>query len=396
MAARTMESIRSSFVVVAREPAAQKSALAPIISLVDDDGDASDSTVDLTKNASTSSAPPPLPAKQKKRKRGPNDPMPAPRKSLNEWLTVSKLAEATGVHSVTTVDPGTRNFALMRVEFFPVYRITHVRVLDLHELCDEYEETWGCKLSNGSGHTIDAMMVALQAYIEQETLAPNGCFNSSMTLVEEQSFSREMTRVEQCVHAVVNAFKDPVRVGACSVPPCQVMSAKSYHSLYRPFFPDFDFTGWAPTKKRPFGMGDANRNERSEKQRLFNKENSVKYGSLILSQARVHLVLPPANLTEADRKRVLKRKCDDMFDTMWMMLYFASTYLAFYNKKNREFEQGKYEPFLVTAAPLQRPHNCWEEVFELCAALGTPSDNVQKLVDKLLVGSGEKITVEKL
>jgi hypothetical protein len=140
-------------------------------------------------------------------------------------------------------------------------------------------------------------------------------------------------------------------------------------------------------------MGDVRGNSAAEEQRLFNKKNAIKHGRLILEQRLFKDVVPAANLTAEDRERVRTAKCDDLYDCLFMALYFGSCYLFHYNKM-KTFSND--EKFVVTAAPPQRPHNCYEELFEVCAAIGTPAHFMQSLVNKLLKGTGETIEISKL
>jgi len=371
---------------------------------VDDKATGSDSTIDLTvdeKDKSTTTAATTSQTKQPAAKK--------PRQSINEWLGLTELARRTGLHSCTCVDPGTRNLALMRMEFYPTLRITHVRVLDLNKICANYEAEKQVSLSRSGEYTIDAQLYALVRYIAKEAQAENGCFNSSMVLIEEQSFGRDMARVEAGMAAALNSLLKPFKLTPRNlVPRAQIISSRSWHTCYRPFFPDLPKSSAPDEKKRSFkrafGMGDVRGDKAAEAQRQFNKRNAIENGRLIIAQHRIADVVPAANMTEEDQIRVLRAKSDDLYDVLFMCLYFGSSYLHFYNKvllKSRgKLGEGDDDelvgdtPFSVTAAPPQRPHNCYQELFELCAAIGTPRDNVQALVNKLLAGTGETIAVQ--
>lgn len=360
------------------------------IAAADADESSSSSTIDLTKDSQSKKKGEPAP---KKRKKSSGE----PRKSVNEWLGVVELARRTRVHSVTCVDPGTRNCAIMRMEFHPQMRITHVHVLDLYEECRAYESRSSNTLNRGGEYSIDALLFALGQYVEEQARAPDGCFNSSMTLVEEQSFGRDMARVEATIVAVINSVFAPLRLTEqFRVPRGQVFSSRSAKSCYRPFFPDLPASEIAKIGskgRRPFGMGDSRGDKIAEAQRLYNKKNAIANGSLILSKDRIAEVVPRANLSDADQTRVMRAKSDDLYDTLFMCLYFASCYLFYYNKILVKSAAGEEVRLSAIAAPPQRLHNCYQEVFELCAAIGTPRDSVQLLVDKLLTGSGVSIDV---
>lgn len=391
---RTMEDMRASFQkssVVATTRSAVASASdtkktteqKPLVA--DDDG-----VVDLTeKQTSTKRVidsddeEPSEKGTKKKRKTSravkPKEPPPP---SINEWHGLVELARRTGAHSVTTVDPGTRNFALMRMEFYPVIHITHVKVLELDALCRDVENYNSLLLGEDGNYPIDAQLFALRNYIIKETRERDGCFNSSMVLVEEQHFSRDMARIDACIAATINSTTTPLIISQNNVPRCQVINPRSVKACYRRFFPPLE----RGESSGAFGMGDVRNNAHAQREHNHNKMNAKKWGSLILSQKRIGDVVPAANMTDADQIRVLRAKSDDLYDALWMALYFGSCYLFNFNKiiEERKKKSGlEPELFPVLAAPPQRPHNCFQEIFEVCAAIGTPLADVQQLLDKV-------------
>ena len=328
---------------------------------------------------------------KKKRKKSAKESSETPQKSVNEWSGLVEMARRTGLHSVTTVDPGTRNFALMRVEFYPTICITHVRVLDLDVLARDYQNGSATKLERGGGFTIDAQLFALQRYIAVETRAQNGCFNSSMVLVEEQHFSRDMARIDACIAATINSITPPHYINSYNIiPRCQIINPRSVKACYRLFFPPLEAGGGGAGA---FGMGDVGGGTKEKREHAYNKANAKRWGRLILAQSRIEEVVPAANMTDRDQIRVLRAKSDDLYDTLFMALYFGSCYLFNYNKI---IDQNGSERFSALAAPPQRPHNCYQEVFEMCAAIGTPIADVQKILDTVLEKTGSKITVQPL
>ena len=336
------------------------------------DESSSSSTVDLThaNSQSKSSAAEPVPQRS--------------RSTVNEWLGLVELARQTGLHSVTTVDPGTRNFALCRLEFYPSVRLTHFRVLDLSVLCQAMEAADDRLALRSAADTVDAQAFALGDYIRREALAPSGCFNSSIVLIEEQSFSRDMARIEECVRATVNSVLPLRTLNANNkIPSAQLFSSRSVKSCYRPFFPDVapSLSYQTSQRRQAFAMGDSRRDSGAEQQRLFNKKNAIRYGQLILPQSELARVIPAANLTEFDRSRVLKSKSDDLYDTLFMALYFGSSHLHHYAKLIRANSSETLSAFV---SPPQRPLNCWEEVIEFCKAVGTPRKDVEQLFAALV------------
>ena len=343
----------------------------------------------------------------------PPPPTPAPRReTINTWPDVETVANTAGVRSVTCVDPGTRNLAIMRMEYHPRIRITHARAIDLHVLCADYERTNPTvRLRTGreGEYSMQSEMFALREYVRREGAhGSGGCFESDMCLIEEQSFDRLMARVEA---TIVTAFEsvcaNPMIVvlpGADggTIPAAQMVTARSVKACYRPLFPltqpekpkrhvrkeDYDsddsddsedMEARPKAKKRPFGVGNVHAS--NDQQRRLHKRQAIKYGSLLVPPEALLRLIPAANLTAYDRERLAKSKMDDIYDTLFMCMYFISTYVfQFYKCRVRGFSR----PLPAFETPPQRPHAAYEELIEIAAAVGTDRDALQQIIDALI------------
>lgn len=308
-----------------------------------------------------------------------------PRNKINDWPGLRTLVEnGIGVKSVTAVDPGTRNLAVMRMEFTPAARITHIKVWDLDELCKEYEAT-NPHMRLGGGGTIEPRMYVLEKAVAREC-ERGGCFASDMLLCEDQSFDRIMARVEATIVSTFNARRPAIRVTTTSeIPAGQIFDSRSVKACYRPLYPklagggggdddDDDDERIHNDNNSSFGIGQAHANQRNNKQREENKRNAKKYGSMICPQARLAEIVP--NLTDSERKRLLKGQMHDVYDCLFACCYWASCYLFHFYKLRRDEPNAVVGPF---AKPKQRPRNRWQELIEIASDLGTPKSSIDTL-----------------
>lgn len=361
-----------------------------------------------TSKASSRRPPPqstPTEQASKKRKRS----APTPREdglpsSINDWPGAEAVARISGISSVTCVDPGTRNLAIMRMEFAPTIRVTHVHVLDLDLLRQHYQtlepEVQLVSATARGSAPLQSRLYALAKYVAEQA-SSGGCFDSTMCLVEEQSFDRVMSRVEATIVTVFNSVKPLVRLldqDGGAIPAGRSVTARTVKTCYRPLFPllpsESSSAGAAPTsagsssgarssnnsRRRAFGVGDAHHNRESEKQRREHKKNAIKYGSMIVPQSAFERLVPASNLTAEDVDRLKKRKMDDLYDTLFMCSYFLSTWMFEFYKIRR---RGVSRPLPAHETPSQRSRNRFEELIEICGALGSDRDDVQHLVDVL-------------
>jgi hypothetical protein len=285
----------------------------------------------------------------------------APKKApKNDWPGIAALVKATGVKSVTTVDPGTRNCAVARIEFRPKTCITHAKVIDMDELVKDYEaEHPEVHLGVSNGVT-ERRLFVWQAYVRHEMMR-GGCFDSDALLVEDQAhiFDPVMGRVEAVTIALFNAERPAIRATSASVIPSgQLVNSRSVKALYRPLFPPLP---GAPT--------DA-------EQRLENKRNAKKYGTLICPQKRLLEIVE--HLTARDRARLSKAQMHDFYDCFFMMGWFVSCFLFNLHKLARD--EPNANDVGAFDKPPQRPRNKWQELIEFCFDLGTPAANVEALM----------------
>lgn len=322
--------------------------------------------------------------------------------SINEWPGFAAVARVSTISSVTCVDPGTRNLAIMRMEFLPTIRITHVHVIDLDQLrrhnqaLEPEVRLIGTNAKSGSKEsTMQSRLYVLAKYVKEQA-GNGGCFDSDMCLVEEQSFDRVMARVESTIVSVFNGVKPVIRLleqDGGSVPAGRSITARTVKTCYRPLFPKLPSepsiagassttSGSSAGSRRGvlFGVGDAHRTGESSKQRLFNKRNAIKFGTLIVPQKAFERLVPAANLTAEDIDRLKKRKMDDLYDTLFMCSYFLSTWMFEYYKIRR---RGSSRPLPAHESPGQRQNNRFEELIEICGALGSDRYDAQLLIDAL-------------
>jgi len=296
------------------------------------------------------------------------------------------MVRVTGINSVTSVDPGTVNCAIMRMEFGACTRITHAKVLNMDDLCKDYEASAPLVHLNGGG-TTERRLFAYERFVMAE-LKPGGCFHSDMLLVEDQSFDRNMARVEAVTLALFNSHRPMVRLNEhCEFAPGHAITGRSVKAAYRPFFPKLDGTVMSEAEaaresrtdnNTAHGVGQAH-GSNDGKQRALNKKNAVKYGALICTQKRMLEIVP--NLTSRDRERLSKGQQHDLYDCLFFCTYFASSVLFYVYKLRRDKADAKQLGALDKAP--QRPRNRWQEIVEICHDLGTPLVNVETLLDVL-------------
>jgi hypothetical protein len=315
---------------------------------------------------------------------------PVKRASVNDWPGVlAMLAELRDFESLTCVDPGTVNLAITRFVMHPEPRVSHAMVIAVDDLCKQLEiEEPHIRLRTNTGaldpnlenpdFSMQAQLYALRRFVEREArVGSGGCFDSTMLLVEEQSFDRLMSRVESVISSTFSTVRGdkalftvlPGAVGG-TISAAQVVTASSVKTCYAPLFPLVE------TSERPgraFGVGDV---RGSDKQRRANKRAVTKFGSLILSPDRMHNVMPSEY---ADRLIKLK-KVDDFYDTIFMMGYFVSAYLFnIYNIRKRGVSRAM-PAFQVLP---QRENRRFEELIEIAAFFQIDGIDMNTLLEAL-------------
>lgn len=314
---------------------------------------------------------------------------PVKKASVNDWPGLLVMLEALpDVESFTCVDPGIHNLAITRFIMRP-WRISHAMVIAINDVCKQLElAEQHIRLRSNTGeidpnlerpdYSMQAQLYALRRFVEREArVGSGGCFDSTMLMVEEQSFDRLMARVESVITVAFSLTRGeksvftvlPGAVGG-TISAAQVVTARSVKTCYAPLFP------LVPEKPRParaFGVGDV---RGSEEQRRANKKAATKYGSLILSPHRMHSVMP----SEYADLLIKRKKVDDFYDTIFMMGYFVSVYLFnIYKIRNRGVSRA-IPAFEVLP---QRENRRFEELIEIAAYFQADDIDMRTLLDAL-------------
>ena len=127
-------------------------------------------------------------------------------------------------------------------------------------------------------------------------------------------------------------------------------------------------------------MGNVGRSPEQQKLHAFHKKCAIKYGSMIVKQLQFTKLIPRENLTSDDVERLQHRKADDLYDTLFMCLYFVSTFM-FHAYKIRKAGVSKSLPAFKNAP--QRPRNAWQELLEAAAAFGSDKADIEKVFSVL-------------
>lgn len=305
-------------------------------------------------------------------------------KNINAWRPIPEMARDCGVHTVTFVDPGTRNLAVLRVEYCPVVRITHCIRQDLNKLAHTMSVTGdqpSMMRSETKTFTDREALYALQSWVTKE-LEPGGMFCSDMLYVEDQAFDDTMARVEATILALFNAKTRPHRLldqPGGSIAAGQVMSARGWKSAYRPLFPLLRRADHpvARAPKRKF-MRMNGRSAHDSAQHTANKRAAIKYGKLLVPKFLP--LIDAENLTSEVRASLEGRKCDDLYDTLFMAVFFAGTHLHHFQKIVR---RGFSAPLPFCKAPPQRASSRFEEVLEMGVYLGATKEHMAQLIAAL-------------
>jgi hypothetical protein len=327
---------------------------------------------------------------QPKAKTSESAPPKAKRASINDWPGLATLIESVGdVESVTCVDPGTRNLAITRFTLKPTLGISHAMVISLSDLCKILEHNNPkIRLRSDAGtldetlqkpdYKMQAELYALRRFVEHEArIGSAGCFDSTMMIVEEQSFDRLMARVESVItntYSTVRGEKSmyqvlPSDVGS-QISAAQVVTARSVKCCYGPLFPAAD-----DVEQRPgaFGIGDV---RGSDKQRREHKKAATKFGSMILSPENMRKLIPAKYCEDL----ITRKKVDDFYDTVFMLGYWVSTYLFKIYKIRKHGVSRALPAFEVFP---QREKSRFEELLEIAVAFGIGQMDMTNLLEGL-------------
>lgn len=325
----------------------------------------------------------------------------AKRASINDWPGLSALVASVGdVESVTCVDPGTRNLAITRFTLKPTLGISHAMVISLTDLCKQLEtENEKIRLRSETGaidHTLQkpdykmqAELYALRLFVEKEArVGSNGCFDSTMMIVEEQSFDRLMARVESVIantFSTVRGEKSMYGVlpsgSGCQISAAQIVTARSVKCCYTPLFPSI---GDADARVGAFGVGDV---RGSDKQRREHKKAATKFGSMIVSPDNMRRILPKKYCEDL----ITRKKVDDFYDTVFMFGYWVSTYLFKIYKIRKHGVSRALTAFEVFP---QRENSRFEELLEIAVAFGIDQPDMSALLEGLYGNKASNICLE--
>ena len=316
------------------------------------------------------------------------------------WPGVPALATATGVRTVTAVDPGELHMGVVRLELAPVLRVTHWRIIDLHA---ETEARAGAlhtpsrkRAADGSArYDGRAVQLTLAALLRDES-KDGGIFDSDFTLVESQEFRSDMRGIEQAIVTYLNATRAPIVVhdgDGGLVPRAQSVSGTSVKACYGGLFPtviggdqeanerdddndDIDTARAQSSGKNAFRRRGKAATKTTSAQYTLNKRNAKRFGPLV---AHVDCIAKhmganlPASDLESMRAHIKADKTDDVYDAMFIALYAINTWL--YNMYMVRYNGvGKAIP--ATSAPTLRRKRQFEEMYEFMVALGTSANNI--------------------
>lgn len=310
----------------------------------------------------------------------------------SRWVSVSDMCTAMGIDgNFTGVDIGTVNMGIIQISCIgSSIRILDWKLLNLSELCKKIETDNPQELfATGVGaYGNESHCHCLYKWVCEQS-RNNGIFDSSVVIIEAQSFSREMKAIQTAIHCAVIQSKPAILVRlnapgldlreANFVSPAHIVSANSVKTCYSAFFPRVTGTS---KPSSAFGMGDAYRNNNGNPddsvgsaQYRANKKNAVKYGAMLISVDKIISTL--GTKITADEAQVLrKKKRDDIYDALWIVLYGIETWLPqIYGRRIR----GMGAKNTMYGALAQRRYRTCDAMFEFAAGIGTSAENVAEL-----------------
>ena len=325
-----------------------------------------------------------------------------------DWPGVKAIGETLGVQYITAIDPGEVHMGAVRFQLYPVFRPTHWKIINLHELCTlrnelqpEVQVKHNNALRNGElRYGTRAIQQALVWYMQREMVS-GGLFDSQMLFVESQDFRRDMSAIQACLTSIFQASRPPIKIHPLeggARPAAQVVSGNSAKSCYAGMFPlvagyecadeyeEAERTGavivaprkrqqWSK-KKRTHGFGDV-QTASTKLQYESNKRNAKLYGPAVAHVERIREVMGSA-LSEADYRNMLKHirdgKTDDIYDGLFIALYAINTHLY---QMYRYKANATMRPLSATTAPPLRPKRQFEEVYELMKSMNAPETDIE-------------------
>lgn len=302
-----------------------------------------------------------------------------------DWPGVPELGKKTGVQFITAVDPGEVNLGAWRVQLYPEFKATHVKILDLHEICTlrnslEPEIKIGhSKIVRGKKrYGTRAILDALAWYVNRE-IKDGGLFDSQMLFVESQDFKRNMKGIETVLVSIFNSHKQPIYVHpqeGGSRRAGQVVSANSAKSCYAGLFPSVadcapadeyeelersGTIGSSRKKRRFHGHGDV-QSSAKKVQYAANKRHAKLHGPNVALAEKLRDLVP---LSKEDyqnlRSHISANKTDDIYDAMFIALYAINTHIYQMYRYKKSFIS---KPLSAVHAPPLRKKRQFEELYE--------------------------------
>lgn len=315
-----------------------------------------------------------------------------------KWVPVHEMCRFMELDGkFTAVDVGRVNMGIIQISCSEKkIKILDWKLLDLNKLCQKYEEENPQELfATGVGvYSDESHCHCLSKWVFAQS-KNNGIFDSSMVIIEAQSFSKEMAKIQQAINtalilskpSVMIRINDPELGGqylrdANFVSPAQVVSANSVKTCYSAFFPrvtQTQSTYYAnnPTKvRKAHGMGDfQNDNEVTSAQYKENKKNAVKYGQMLITIDKI-LALLDSKMTDDEKKNFRSKKKDDIYDALWIVLYAIECWLP--AAHGRRVRGMGAKNTMYGSMPLPR-YRTFDAMFEFAESIGTPQNAIDAL-----------------
>ena len=315
-----------------------------------------------------------------------------------KWVPVNEMCRFMELDGkFTAVDVGRVNMGIIQISCSEKkMKILDWKLLDLNKLCQKFEEENPQELfATGVGiYSDESHCHCLAKWVAAQS-KNNGIFDSSMVIIEAQSFSKEMAKIQQAINTALILSKPSVMIRtndpelggeylreANFVSPAQISSANSVKTCYSTFFPrvtETQSTYYAnnPSKvRKAHGMGDfQNDNEVTSSQYKANKKNAIKYGQMLISIDKI-LALLDSKMTDDEKNNFRSKKKDDIYDALWIVLYSIECWLpAAYGRRVRGMGAKNT---MYGAMPLPR-YRTFDAMFEFAESIGTPQNAIDSL-----------------
>lgn len=320
-----------------------------------------------------------------------------------DWPGVPEIGRSVGVQFITAVDPGEVHMGVWRFQLYPVFRPTHVKILDLHELAELRNKLQpGVQIKHSSTlrtgekrYGTRAIYNALMWYMKRE-MGAGGLFDSQMLFVESQDFRRDMKGVEMVLLSIFGAARPAVRVHpepGGERPASQCVSGASAKACYAGLFPtvkgyqcsdeyeEMERNGSmvVSSKRRGYhGFGDV-KTTGAKQQYESNKRNAKVFGPMIAHVEKLRDKMG-SDLSRVDYetivKHINKNKTDDVYDAMFIGLYAINTHLQQMWRYKKKFI---LKPLSAVSAPPMRAKRQFEELYELMQWVGAGPKQIRNV-----------------